>query len=453
MGSSWDGNANGGGGGDSLQGISCPSNWLELTLGIGPFSEVTSNGKRKVMDEKEKGDAGFDNKRLTHGIGPSDAEEERGVSPSLSRIRNDGSNDLRLDEMIASRRESGDAIKRMRMSDEKAGVWSGSSIGCGDTWLVVDLYDKTRRLCEGVALINVRRRLLLRKIFSEEWRSSHSEWILRAADGDLLVYSSKSNGSLRVLNPFTMESSPLHNICLSAKRSISSYMTRYHDDVAVHLKFDSIHKTFEVTMVIGNHYLVNTKKELFVLIYKSAAQVWEIRRVIRADNVRGAGMTMNLFPKIFVQNNKIYCFKIHGESVVTYDLNGDNESMFHYNLGRVHNIQQVLGIVMYKGRITMVCTEKDDHPDATDTLIFYRFDELGLKWRSEHAAPIVLPHSLFSPQVICCGGDYIWLIQETNGYVNHIICIDLDKGDVNMCPDVFQIMSKARDCLSFCPST
>jgi hypothetical protein len=87
--------------------------------------------------------------------------------------------------------------------------------------------------------------------------------------------------------------------------------------------------------------------------------------------------------------------------VVTYDLNGDNESMFHYNLGRVHNMHQVLGIVMYKGRITMVCTEKHDHPDATDTLIFYRFDELGLKWRSEHAA-IVLPHSLLSLQVICC---------------------------------------------------
>ena len=49
-------------------------------------------------DKEEKGDAGFY------------AEEERGASPSLSRMR---------EEMIASRRESGNAIKRMRMSDEE----------------------------------------------------------------------------------------------------------------------------------------------------------------------------------------------------------------------------------------------------------------------------------------------------------------------------------------------
>ena len=47
--------------------ISCPSNWLRL--GIGPFREDGSNGKGKVTDEEEKGDAGFY------------AEEERDASP------------------------------------------------------------------------------------------------------------------------------------------------------------------------------------------------------------------------------------------------------------------------------------------------------------------------------------------------------------------------------------
>ena len=201
-----------------------------------------------------------------------------------------------------------------------------------------------------------------------------------------------------------MKTSPLHNMHMGGKSSISYYMRRYHDDVAVHLEFDSSHKTFEVTLVIGNDYLVNTKKELFVLVYKSAAQAWEIRKVNVAENARGSGITINVFPKIFVQNNNVYCFKIDGESLVTYDLNGDNGSMFHYNLGRKGNMHhKVLGIVMYKGRITMVCTRTQDLPASPHTLSFYIFDELCLKWRSEHA-PIVLPHSFFRCEVICYGG-------------------------------------------------
>jgi hypothetical protein len=117
-------------------------------------------------------------------------------------------------------------------------------------------------------------------------------------------------------------------------------------------------------------------------------------------------------------------------------------------MGNMHH--EVLGIIMYKGRITMVCTRTQDLPAYTHTLSFYIFDELGLKWRSEHA-PIVLPHSLFGSEVICCGGDYIWLIKETNGYASQIIYMDLDKRELKICPDVFQIMSKAINCLSFCP--
>ena len=84
--------------------ISCPSNWLRL--GIGPFREDGSNGKGKVTDEEEKGDAGFY------------AEKERGVSPSLSRMR---------EQMVASRRESGNAIKRMINCIEKEDVGNGTS--------------------------------------------------------------------------------------------------------------------------------------------------------------------------------------------------------------------------------------------------------------------------------------------------------------------------------------
>ena len=90
MGGSWDKIVNEGGG-DNLQGISCPSNWLRL--GIGPLREDDSNGKGNIRNIKK----------------------ERGVSPSLFRMR---------EEMIASRRESGNAIKRMRMNDEKEDVGS-----------------------------------------------------------------------------------------------------------------------------------------------------------------------------------------------------------------------------------------------------------------------------------------------------------------------------------------
>ena len=55
------------------------------------------------------------------------------------------------------------------------------------------------------------------------------------------------------------------------KCKISSYLEKYNEDVAVHLKCDPTENTYQVIVIIGNLYLVRNKV-FSVLIYTSAEQ-------------------------------------------------------------------------------------------------------------------------------------------------------------------------------------
>ena len=73
-------------------------------------------------------------------------------------------------------------------------------------------------------LLDVSRRLWYKKIFNDEWKEKDSEWFLRAGDGGLLVYSNRTTGTFRVLNPLTMLFHCLKDARLTTKHNISFYM-------------------------------------------------------------------------------------------------------------------------------------------------------------------------------------------------------------------------------------
>ncbi|GLJ14912.1 hypothetical protein SUGI_0242700 [Cryptomeria japonica] len=323
----------------------------------------------------------------------------------------------------------------------------------------MDQYDETSKSSTGLVLFDVSRRLRFNKILNEEWKCNDSQWILRAGDGGLLVYSCKRNGTLRVINPLTMQSHSLEDATLSTKCKISFYLKRYHNNVFVHLKYDSMEKTYQVLVIIGRVYQLR-RDTLIVLIYRSVERRWESRDVHlpeRAKHLLAEIMNGGIsFRRTFVQNQNFYCFSKNRVDVGMYDLNGDCDSRFLCNLGMqgVRQLHQTLGIVIHKGRIIMVCKSKPmDLPSYTHDLIFYEFDELGLQWRSEYKA-VVSPHHL-PPRVICVGGDYIWIIQGREGHVSNIISIDLDAGKLNVWPELSPFMFNVRNFLSvplsFCP--
>ncbi|GLJ20576.1 hypothetical protein SUGI_0374490 [Cryptomeria japonica] len=310
-------------------------------------------------------------------------------------------------------------------------------------WLMMDLHDETRESSNGLALFDVSRRLWYKKMFNDEWSCSNSEWFLRAGDGGLLVYKCRKKGTLRVINPLTMQSHCLEDAVLTKKGRISFYMKRYHDDVSVHLKFDSEGKTFQVIIILANLYHLE-RKNFVVLIYKSATQRWEFREI-------DMGMTIMFSPSILIHKQKIYLFSEDGQNVGMYNLNEDSNTKFLYISGMQRVMHQNLGIVMCKGRMIMVCKgEPVELPPYTHTLIFYEFDEIGFQWRSKYEA-VVSPKNL--TQAICVGGDYIWVTEENEGYVEYIICIDIDTGELNIWPEGWEY--NGRDCLSsrlsFCP--
>ena len=56
----------------------------------------------------------------------------------------------------------------------------------------------------------------------------------------------------------------------SKKCKISSYLKKYHNDVAVHLKCDPMEKTYQVILIIGNLYLVRNR--VFAVLINSSVE-------------------------------------------------------------------------------------------------------------------------------------------------------------------------------------
>ncbi|GLJ49063.1 hypothetical protein SUGI_1035010 [Cryptomeria japonica] len=458
------------------------TNWT--TLGIGPWREDglgSSKGKAMATEKKSySGSGGLCTNWLTLKIGSciEDGSNkciyamEKGESSSSWSCREDGSN-----TEVKVREESffvGDILEDIlniifcklplhtlfqvqivctswktiiSSSVHFHNLWEQSNM---QIWLVMDLYDKTSDSSNGLAIFDASRRLMYKKMFNDELRCSNSQWFLRAGDGGLLVYTCRRSGSLRVINPLTMQSHCVEDTRQTTNSTISFYMKRYHDDADVHIKVNPEEKTYQVIVIIANRYLVERNKKLLVLIYKSGEQIWEIRDALIEQKVNGH-RTICFFTTILTQNEKVYWFSEDGFDVGTYDLNGDGHMRFLRISGMQGVTHKTLGIVMHKGRIIMVCRmtvvcrgKPMELPRYTHTLNFHEFDELGLQWRSKYEA-IVSPKNL-PTDVICVGGDYIWVLEEIEGYVNHVICVDIDTGELNIWPELCEL--KGRDCLS-----
>ncbi|GLJ07677.1 hypothetical protein SUGI_0072320 [Cryptomeria japonica] len=484
--------------GDIIQRFSSTSkqpynNWL--TIGIGSWRENGSGsskdiyGKGKVMAAEKKGDSGtsgiytnwltlktgscIEDGSSKHIYSLLDAEKKGESSSSRSTLRISSCREDDSDKKVEGRAAyipedimniifcklplhtlfqvqivSSSWQSIISSSACFHSLWEQSNV---QMWLVMDLYDETNGSSDGIALYDVSKRLRYLKIFNDEWRCNNSQWVLRAGDGGLLLYSCRRNGTLCVINPLTMQSHYLEDARLTRKSKISFYLKRHHDNVAVQLKFDPMEKTYQVILIIRNLYL-RRRRKFVALIYRSAEQRWEIRDAQLEQRVFGH-MAIRFFRFILMQNQKIYWFSKNGADVGTYDLNGDGNIRFHYILGK-QDVHQTLGIVMNKGRTIMICKgEPMELPPYTHLLIFYKLDELDSQWRPIYEA-IVSPKKLF-PGVICVGGDYIWVIQKTNGYVSDIICIDIDIGELKIWPEVYPFIFNVRDCLSmplsFCP--
>ncbi|GLJ49068.1 hypothetical protein SUGI_1035150 [Cryptomeria japonica] len=477
--------------GDILQRFSSTSeqpytNWL--TLGIGPWRQDgsgSSKGKATAAEKKsDSGSTGLYTNWLTLKTGSCTEdgsskcihamEKVESSTLRISSCREDGSNkklegreesifkgyvpedilniifcQLPLHTLFQVQIVSTSWQSLISSSAYFHNLWEQNNM---QMWLIMDLYDETSGSSNGVALYDVNRTLRYKKVFNDdEWRCSNSEWFLRAGDGGLLIYSCKRKGTLRVINPLTMQSHCLEDARLTRKSKISCYMKKYHDDVAVKLKFDPKEKSYEVIVVVGNLYLLRRKK-FVVLIYRSGSQRWDIRDAHIEERLPGQ-MTVRFFSSILIKNQKMYLFSENGADGGMYNLNGDSNTKSLYIWGTV-GVSQPLGIVMYKGRIIRVCKrEPMVFPAYTDTLIFSELDEPSGHWISEYES-IVLPKILF-PGVICVGGDYIWVIQKTEGYVSLIICIDIDSGELNIWPEAYSFIFDVRSCvsmpLSFCP--
>ncbi|GLJ49128.1 hypothetical protein SUGI_1036430 [Cryptomeria japonica] len=489
--------------GDIFRGFSSTSkqpstNWL--TVGTGPWRQDGS-GKGKIIAPEMKGDSGSSGLSINwltlkigsctedgsskhiYGMlearnaekkGESSSSKEDGSDKRVSSCSEDGSNKkvegreesffvghipedilntifckLPLHTLFQVQIISTSWQSIISSSTYFHNLWEQSNV---QMWLVMDIYDETSGCSNGLALYDVSRRLRYMKIFNDESICSNSQWFLRAGDGGLLVYSCRRNGILRVINPLTMQSHCLEDARLTRKSKISFYMKKYHDNVAVQLKFDPKGKTYQVILIIGNLYLLRRKK-FTVLIYRSAQRRWEIRDAQLEQGVYGVygHMTICYFPFILTQNQKIYWFSRNGVDVGTYDLNGDGNIKFRYILGRqdVQDVHQTLGIVRYRGRIIMVCKREP----YTHALLFYELDELQRRWRPKYEA-VVSPNGYVS-HITCVGGDYIWVSAEIEGCVSHIICIDIDTGELQIWPEVYPCMFNVRNCLSmplsFCP--
>ena len=320
-------------------------------------------------------------------------------------------------------------------------VWERTNV---QSWLVMELCDETSGCSNGLALYDLSRKLRYMKMFGEEWSCSNSQWCLRAGDGGLLVYSCRRNGCIRVLNPLTMQSHCLKDDKVTTKCNISSFLKKYHDDVAVHLKCDPMEKTYRVIVIIGNHYLLSNK--VFVVsIYTSAEQRWAIRDV-RLEGRVSMHMTMSSFTSVLMQNQNIYWFSRNGTQVGCYDLNGDGNIRF-LNLGGLERVHKTFGVVMYKGKMIMACKgEQMELQPCTHPSIIYELDELERKWKPKNEA-FRSPEDLFSG-MICVAGDYICVIPETDGHVSHLTCIDLETGETKVWPEVYPSMPTVRKCLS-----
>ena len=131
------------------------------------------------------------------------------------------------------------------------------------------------------------------------------------------------------------------------------------------------------------------------------------------------------------------------------DLNGDgNIKYLSVPPTRPGLLHKILGILMHKGRIIMVCNGDTYYPNA---LIFYELDELGKNWRFKYEVSVP-PKILFSG-ITCVKEDYIWLIQEGMDYGSLIICIDIDSGELKVRPTKdYPFMLTATKRLSMPPS-
>ncbi|GLJ49062.1 hypothetical protein SUGI_1035000 [Cryptomeria japonica] len=479
-------------------------NWL--TLGIGPCrkdgsgSSKDTDGKGKAMATDDKGKAmatekksdsgssGLNRNWLTLKIGscieddfipvgiPLKLATEKGESSSGWSWREDGSNKevkiweesifnghilediwniifckLPLHTLFQIQSVSTSWRSIISSSAYFHNLWEQSNM---QMWLVMDLYDNTSESSNGLAIFDASRRLLYKKMFNDELRCSNSQWFLRAGDGGLLVYSCSRNGSLRVINPLTMQFHSLEDAEQSTQSMISSYMKTHHDYADVYIKFVPELKSYQVIVVIPNLYVDEGRNEkLVVLVYRSSEHRWEIREAHLEPRPNGY-RNVCYFTSILMHNQKIYWFSEDGMDVCTYDLNGDGSTRFLYVSGMQGVMHRSLGIVKCKGRVIMVCKgEPMELPPYTHALIFYELDEVGLQWRSKCEA-IVSPMNL-SSDVICVGGDYIWIPVEIEGPVNHIICIDVDTGELNIWVGLWEYNGRALGVqstrLSFCP--
>lgn len=320
-------------------------------------------------------------------------------------------------------------------SDYFHNLWEQSNV---QRWLVLELYDLRNGSSNGLIFYDVGRTLRYKTIFNEEWICNDSQWFLRAGEGGLLVYSCKRNGTLKVVNPLTMQSHYLEDASLTRKSKLSYYLKKYCNDVAVQINSDPKKKTYEVTVIIGNLILLRSKK-FIVLIYRSTEERWEIRDAPFERSLSGF-MTISFSPSIFVQNRKIYWFPKNGSYVFMCDLNGDGNIKHRWiPLVREGILHHTLGVVMCKGSIIMVC--KGMLPPYTNSLMFYEFDELNGNWRFKHEA--IVPFEILIRGVILFGGDYIWV------YASQLISIDIDSGELKTWPsEVYPFVFNVKKCLS-----
>ncbi|XP_059069383.1 uncharacterized protein LOC131042804 isoform X2 [Cryptomeria japonica] len=293
--------------GDILQRFSSTSeqpytNWL--TLGIGPWRQDgsgSSKGKATAAEKKsDSGSTGLYTNWLTLKTGSCTEdgsskcihamEKVESSTLRISSCREDGSNkklegreesifkgyvpedilniifcQLPLHTLFQVQIVSTSWQSLISSSAYFHNLWEQNNM---QMWLIMDLYDETSGSSNGVALYDVNRTLRYKKVFNDdEWRCSNSEWFLRAGDGGLLIYSCKRKGTLRVINPLTMQSHCLEDARLTRKSKISCYMKKYHDDVAVKLKFDPKEKSYEVSRLIGPPIFEVSKLKVYTLTH------------------------------------------------------------------------------------------------------------------------------------------------------------------------------------------
>ncbi|GLJ19311.1 hypothetical protein SUGI_0347650 [Cryptomeria japonica] len=167
-----------------------------------------------------------------------------------------------------------------------------------EQWLVMDDCDG------GIEIFNPNRDFK-KKMFDS------SSWILKAANGGLLLYLNETDGIFQVINPLTMEARQLPNPILREENPFFYLKIKLG---IIDLIVDSTTKSYQVIVIGGS----NQTSDL--LIFRSTTSSWEIKLV--EFSYKAARIT-DWTPYKTVGNQTVHCFPLQGHAQASYNLCGE----------------------------------------------------------------------------------------------------------------------------------